>query len=217
MSAPFDLRQLEKKAFRTTYEDGLLDMDMGGIIASMSALAFLLEDDADRWVNFGLFFVGMLASTLLYQLGKKFITLPRMGQVVFGPARKRRAATLAGILGVIVALQVLIVLGSVLLWKYPGLAGWLGWSVDQPDTERLVVAVIGALFVGPSMTLMAYFTDFPRGYYIAVMLSLAVFMMIWFRSPVIMLVIAGLIFIPGMVLFIRFLRKYPLPPAEVRQ
>jgi hypothetical protein len=49
------------------------------------------------------------------------------------------------------------------------------------------------------------------------MLSLAVFMMIWFRSPVIMLVIAGLIFIPGMVLFIRFLRKYPLPPAEVRQ
>ena len=39
MSTPFDLRQLEKKAFRTTYEDGLLDMDMGGIIASMSALA----------------------------------------------------------------------------------------------------------------------------------------------------------------------------------
>ncbi|NMB69457.1 MAG: hypothetical protein GYA20_11935 [Chloroflexi bacterium] len=217
MSTPFDLRQLEKKAFRTTYEDGLLDMDMGGIIASMSALAFLLQDDTVRWLNFGLFFVGMLASTLLYQLGKKFVTLPRMGQVVFGPARKRRTAMLAGILGVIVALQVLTVLGSVLLWKVPGLAGQLGLNIDQPDTERLVVAAIGALFVGPSMTLMAYFNDFPRGYYIAVMLSLAVFLMIWFRSPVIMLVIAGLIFIPGVVLFIRFLRKYPLPPAEVRQ
>lgn len=216
MSAPFDLRQLEKKTFRTTYEDGLLDMNMGGVVASMTALVFLLEDDADRWLNFGLFFLGALASNLIYQLGKKFITLPRMGQVVFGPARKRRAATLAAILGAIVGVQVLIVLAPILLMNNPSLTGWLGFNIAQLDTERLVVAAIGALFVGPSMALMAYFTDFPRGYFVAVMLSLAVFSMIWFRSPVIMLVAAGLIFIPGAVLFIRFLRKYPLPPAEVR-
>ena len=43
----------------------------------------------------------------------------------------------------------------------------------------LTVAIIGSLFVGPSMILMAYFNDFPRGYYIAIITALAVFLIIW--------------------------------------
>ncbi|GAP13065.1 hypothetical protein LARV_00807 [Longilinea arvoryzae] len=211
MSTPLDLRKLEKKTFRTIYEDGLLDIDIAGVVASMALMAFLPEEDAGRWLRYGLFFGGMIASTLIYQLGKKFITGPRLGQVVFGPARKRRGATLAAILGVIIVIQALVVLGSVVFWNNPGLAQRLGLAVSQPQQGKLLVAVIGALFVGPSMTLMAYFNDFPRGYYIAVLLSLGVFLLIWFRSPLMMLAAAVLIFIPGVVLFIRFLRKYPLP------
>ena len=217
MAGLFDLRQIEKKAFRTTFEDGLLDINIGGIVASMSMLAFMPEEDATRWLRYGLFLVGLVGSTLIYQLGKKFITAPRIGQVVFGAMRKRRKATLAGILGGIIAIQVVIVLGSVLLWNNPGLAGKLGLNFTQPDTERLLVSAIGALFVGPSMALMAYFSDFSRGFYIAILLALAVFLMIWFRSPVMMLSAAGLIFIPGLVLFIRFLRKHPLPPIGLQQ
>jgi len=77
------------------------------------------------------------------------------------------------------------------------------------------VAVIGALFVGPSLTLMAYFNDWSRGYYIAVLMSAAVFLLIWFDNYWLLMAAAVLIIIPGVVLFIRFLRKYPLPPAEV--
>lgn len=216
MSIPLDLRQIEKKVFRTTYEDGLWDVYVGGIVASMAMLAYLPEEDPSRFLRYGLFLLGIAASFLVFRLGKKLITEPRLGKVVFGSLRKRRKATLAAILGSIVGLQALIVLGTILLWNNPQWAESLGLAGSQPAFERLLIAVVGALFVGPSMTLVAYFNDFPRGYYIAVLMSLAVFMFIWFRSPLPLLVTAALIFIPGVVLFIRFLLKYPLPPAEAQ-
>jgi hypothetical protein len=78
----------------------------------------------------------------------------------------------------------------------------------------IAVALIGSMLVGVSMILMAYFNDFPRGYYIAVMASLAVFLMIWLNQPIFPIVLGGLIILPGIVLFIRFLSKYPLPKQE---
>ena len=49
-----------------------------------------------------------LAYTLAYGFfwaGKKFITVPRMGQVRFGPARKRRWVILVAILGGVILIQ----------------------------------------------------------------------------------------------------------------
>ena len=62
---------------------------------------------------------------------------------------------------------------------------------------------------------VAYFNEFMRGYYIAAILSLAVFSLIWFGEPVYLIVAGLMIIIPGVVLLIRFLRDHPLPPAEV--
>jgi hypothetical protein len=92
--------------------------------------------------------------------------------VKFGPRRKRRARTLALALGGIVLAQVAIVIGTVLLGQNPQWATALGLDQAGADLERLVVAVIAAMFVGPSVTLMAYFTDFTRGYYIRLLMSL---------------------------------------------
>ena len=115
----------------------------------------------------------------------------------------------------IVLLQLVILLGTIFLWQNPERAAVLGFSQTDPDLERLLVATIGALFVGPSMVLLAYFNEFMRGYYIAVILSVAVFSLIWFGEPVYLIIAGLLILIPGVVLFIRFLRNHPLPPAEV--
>lgn len=82
--------------------------------------------------------------------------------------------------------------------------------------ERLAVATVGSLFVGPSFILVAYFNDFLRGYYIAILMALAVFMMILFNQPIYPLVLGGLIVVPGLVLFVNFLRQHPLPPREAR-
>jgi len=80
----------------------------------------------------------------------------------------------------------------------------------------LLVASIGAMFVGPSVALIAYFKDFSRGYYIALLMAVAVFLMIFLNQPVYLLVCGALIILPGIVLFIRFLLTHPLPPAEAR-
>ena len=217
MFSTLDLKSIEQKAFRATYQDGLLDINMGGLVISMAMLAYITASDNEAFpvLRFGFFLLGMIISSLVFWGGKKYLTAPRMGQVRFGPRRQRRNRTLALVLGGIVLLQVLILAGTILAWKNPGWAASLGFSVRDRDLERLVVAIVGSLFVGPSMALIAYFTDFMRGYYIAFIISLAVFSYIWFEQPSYMIIGGLLIIIPGVVLLVRFLRQYPLPPQEM--
>jgi len=80
----------------------------------------------------------------------------------------------------------------------------------------LAVATLGSLFVGPSFILIAYFLDFPRGYFIAVMMALAVFLMIYLNQPIYPIIIGILIVVPGVVLFLRFLQRYPLHKEETK-
>ena len=175
-----DLKELEKKAFRTTHQDGLLDICIGGVILSMSAMEYSNDSEAFPILRFGLLVVGVIVSQLVFWGGKKYFTTPRLGQVKFGPIRKRRAATTAIVMSGIVLLQVLLLVGQIFLWNNPQWAISLGFSSVDRDRERLLVAIIGALFVGPSTFLLFYFSDFVRGYYIAFLLALAVFSMIWF-------------------------------------
>jgi len=78
----------------------------------------------------------------------------------------------------------------------------------------LAVAGVAALIVGISMVIIAYFQDFPRGYYIAILFSLAVFLMVFFNQPLFAILIGILILLPGLVLFVRFLKEYPLVREE---
>ncbi len=216
MSETLDLKAIERKAFRATHQDGLWDIYIGGVVLCMTILTYSTDSEEFPLLSFGLYLLGLGASWLIFWAGKKFITAPRLGQVKFGPQRQRRKRTLVTILVGIVLLQTILVALTILLWANPEWAARLGITGSDPDIERLLVASIGALFVGPSMVILAYFKDFTRGYYIAFILSLAVFSLIWFGQPVYLIVAALIIMIPGVVLFVRFLRQHPLPPAEVR-
>ena len=216
MSTSPNLKEIERKAFRSTHQDGLWDIYIGGIILSMIVLINPGEGDTFTPQRLVIYILSMCVFGLIFWGGKKYLTTPRMGQVKFGPQRQRRNVTMAIILGCIVLLQVVFVAGTALLRNNPDWARQLGLGQTDIDYEHLLVAAIGALFVGPSMFLIAYFTDFLRGYYIALIMTLAVFCLIWFGEPVYLIAAALLILIPGVVLFARFLRQYPLPPAEVR-
>jgi hypothetical protein len=65
------------------------------------------------------------------------------------------------------------------------------------------------LIVGVSFSVIAFFNDFPRGYYIALMASLAVFLMIYINQPLYPILLGALIILPGLVRLVRFLQKYP--------
>lgn len=214
MVTQLDLKEMERRAFRSTFQDGLLDIDIGGVLVGMSLLSGIPESDAFPLARFLLAFGVIGLSWLIFWAGKKFVTLPRLGQVKFGAERHKRKRTLAAVLVVIVAFQTLVVLSSVALWNNPELAAGVPFLSGGQTATTLLVASIGALFVGPSMALIAYFNDFLRGYYIALVMAAAVFLMIWFDSPRYLLAGAALIIIPGVVLFIRFLHRYPRPPAE---
>ncbi len=216
-TSTISLKELERKAFRSAYQDGLMDIYLGGTIASFTVFAETLQstDGLTTWQRFLIFLAGCVISNLIFWVGKIFITVPRIGQVKFRPARQRRIRTLIIVLSVIVGVQVAIVAFQVALWQIPALRSWLGFPEIPQSMGTLIVAVVGALFVGPGMTVMAYFIDFPRGYYIAAVWSLGVFCLVWFDSALFYLAAGLLIILPGIFLFIRFVIQHPLPPREL--
>jgi len=214
MSQDLDLKALERKAFISTYQDGLWDITWGLIVIGMAIFMFHPEEGYSA-LNFIWLMVTWLVANLLFWLGKRFITVPRMGQVRFGKIRKQKARTLAIILTVFVLVQGGIVLLTALGWRNPELGAKINSTLSGGNMERLAVAAVGSLFVGPSFILIAYFADFLRGYYIAILMALAVFLMILFNQPVYPLILGGLIVAPGLVLFVNFLRQHPLPSQKV--
>lgn len=215
MSTNLNLKEMERKAFRSTYQDGLWDLYIGLIVICMAVFMFR-PSEGYSVLNIVLAVSGFALAYLVFWAGKKFITLPRLGQVTFGPKRRQRRLTLAVILGAVVLVQAGFISLSVFGWLNPDVAEKINSFLKSRDLMDLMVAAIGSLFVGPSMILIAYFKDFPRGYYIAVMMSLAVFLMILLNQPLYPVIIGGMIALPGLVLFVRFLRKYPLRRVEVR-
>ncbi len=214
MDSQLNLKELERKAFRSTHQDGLWDMYMGLIVIGMALFMFRSPDGYGPR-NIVIFLGAYALAGLIFWAGKKFVTIPRMGQVTFGPLRKQKARTLAIVLGVVILIQVGIVVLTGVGRSNAGFGAQLSALLGGSSMDQMLVATLGSLFVGPSMILIAYFNDFLRGYYIAIMMALAVFLMILFNHPVYPIVIGALILIPGMVLFVRFLRKYPLHKEKV--
>jgi len=65
------------------------------------------------------------------------------------------------------------------------------------------------------MAVIAYFNDFPRGYYIANNDEPGLFSDLSVDNPVYLGLAAILIILPGLALFMRFfVCDHPLPPAE---
>lgn len=213
MSTYLNLKEIEQKAFRSTYQDGLLDIFISSVVGSMALLMYIIVSDDYPWLYLVLAFVGMAIGNLVFWGGKRFITMPRMGQVKFGGMRRQRHRNLALILVVVVLFQVGIVLLTSGVWAIPAWSDKFQELFPDRNATDLLVAAVGALFVGPSFMAIAYFSDFLRGYYIALVVAVGVFLMIWMGQPLFQIGAAILILIPGLVLLVRFLRQYPLHPA----
>jgi dipeptide/tripeptide permease len=119
MSTQLNLKEIERNAFRSTYQDGLLDIRISSVVGSMALLMFIVVRDDFPWLYLVLAFLGICAGQLVFWAGKKFVTLPRMGQVKFGEIRSKRNKTLALILAVVVLVQVAIVLLTAGVWAIP--------------------------------------------------------------------------------------------------
>lgn len=210
MSQNLDLKAIERKAFRSVHQDGLWDIYLGGLLLVLSLTFAIPESGKGELTYIGLALLGVLIMFSIFQLGKKYITVPRMGQVKFSPERQKRKITLTWIMGGFVLVTLTIFLYSVYVWNVAD-------SVKPnfaPSLERAIVATIAALIAGCSTIVISYFKEFTRGYYIGVLMGLGFFFTLWLDSITPIIAAGALILLPGLVLFIIFLHQHPLPPRE---
>lgn len=196
MSQNINLKELELKAWTSYFQDGLWDIFMGLLMLTMG----IRELTDNVWSTFG---VG--AAVLVSLVGKKFITVPRIGRVKFGPARKAKQRKLMAVVGIAVLATLILLLTTLL-----GL-----------DTPQAVVAPILVICIALVFGLMAYYMDFRRLY--AYGLLFAISMALWETleepiGPIAFSVSGGIALLIGLVVLIRFIHKYPKtaegPPSE---
>ncbi len=208
MSDEIDLRGIEKRAWRSTYQDGIWDIYFGMIFLGMAL--FTIGDLFGLPSELG----GMIILICWYSiavlfliLGKKFITIPRMGFVKFGIKRKKIKKRLLGFLifNLILAFLFLFVnmSGIFIFFNIEGIVRPLG---------------VGLLLITVPLSILAYFLEYHRLYFYAIFFGLGFFfselLYPLLGSPLDLILSIGsigiaVIFI-GLIYFIQFLRKYPL-------
>ena len=84
-----DLKQMEKKAWQTYFGDGIWDIYLGLIFVGMGLLAVFERSGAPEILKYGQFGLLLGLGIIILTIGKKKITIPRLGYVEFCPKRKR--------------------------------------------------------------------------------------------------------------------------------
>jgi hypothetical protein len=211
MSQYPNLKELERKAFRSTFQDGLWDLYLGGLLLFIYLINRLPDEAGQPLLRISIIFLGMMGIYALFWLGKRLITTPRLGRVKFGPERRRKKLTLGLILGIFVLVNLALLALTIILNRDPALREALRTQLPGLQVTRLAMAAFIGLFVGSAIALIAYFNDFPRGYYIACVFAGGFFLTEWLDHPVFFALAAALIILPGVVLLVRFIQEHPLP------
>lgn len=209
------LKEAERKAYRlSTSQDGLYDIFIGAYIVLMSAAPWLDENGLRSPWNVALTITLGMLILLSVVLLKKFIVAPRIGLVRYGVDRKKRMKKLAAGMAVTFLLT-LVLFGmtvSAIYFREPIFNGSLEWSFPLDIVHTAAGVFIFALFC-----VIGYMNDYPRMYFYGFLFGLGYvvstalqditgnpFYWPWALAGLVAVVI-------GIVLFIRFLREYPLP------
>jgi hypothetical protein len=210
MSQNLDLKAIERKAFRSVHQDGLTDIYIGALLLALSLFFAIPESGEGEGIYMGLALLGVALAFAFFQWGKKYITAPRLGQVKFGPARQRRKAMLVWVMGFYVLVTLGVLLYSLYVWN----AGISTGLTLGSSLERMLVGFVAALIAGTSLIVKSYFMEFLRGYYIALLMGCGFFFTLLLDSTIPMIIAGALILLPGLAIFVNFLRQHPLPPRE---
>ena len=182
-----DLKGIERKAWTSFWDDGLVDIVAGTFLITPGIR--ILTDNV--WFTAG-FFIGLP----ILLVGKR-ITASRMGRVRFGPERKRRLITGKKVFGI-------VLLAILAIWMVT-----LGGVVDTSVAIRAVVLGGGLLMI---WGLIAYFMDLRRLYlYAAFLATCWVLLELDYEpaGPIALVGSGSIALFIGLSMFIRFLRKYP--------
>jgi hypothetical protein len=192
MSQNLDLKEIERRVHQSVFQDGLMEIMMGGFLLPSLLVIFL-------------------GNPLLERAKKRYV-YPRIGYVKLRPEKE------ADPKGIVVAaiVFVVILLGSGLFTLAIGKdRGWAFWfKYFLPGSTGFMLA-IGPFWLGETYGVR-------RGYVFA-----ALFLLSGIVIPVLgiasgyeavgfeCLLVGVISLISGVIMFTRFLRKYPLPTEAV--
>ncbi len=208
MAHRINLKDLERKAWRSVFQDGLWDIYLGLLLLAM-AIGTLLSDTSLSKVQQYLIYLGLIVlGMVVLWAGKRFVTVPRMGRVKCGPSgksRRRKARVLLSI-SVLVGLMLIVFVWTVAKG---------GFTDGLP--LKLFIPAVWAVNMLLVFGLGAYFLDYDRLYLIAVMYALPVpvdFALDEFAGIKLgffaFAVPAVVILTMGLIVFVRFLRDHPV-------
>ena len=208
MSQQISLKEAERKAFKSTNQDGLLDILWGLYLLFGNSSAIILNNlGVERPINYIPMFIVLAVGLIGFWAAKKYITTPRMGIVKFGPTRVRKIKRMRLVSVIAVLLTFALLLLTIAGIFNPAGWQWPGWIVD----------VAFGLFTFLICGFFAYTRDYPRLYLYGTLMGLSIPASVWLEAyagitfPIAWVISGGIILFVGVITFIRFLRRYPLP------
>lgn len=209
MTEDIDLKSLEKKAYRSIFDDGLWDLFIGLIILSIGSGTAVgaLFNLSEVWIMIIPALVLNIIAFLIFYFGKKFITIPRIGYVKFGPKRKSKQLKLK------IFLSIFFIVNLIL-----AILPFTSLIRNIPLESFYITLILGICFITFPLCITAYFLDFTRLYYYAFLAGMGLFLTDLINpivgSPLDSILTfgsigAGIVVI-GLYYFIWFLRKYPI-------
>jgi hypothetical protein len=175
------------------HDDGFLDLFLGWMLLA----GFLRDATGVAHLT-----VLQLAGVPFFWLGKRFITVPRMGVVKFGPRRQARRKWIFLILSlsvlIMAAVYALAVTGAV-----PQLGGRL--NLINAGVTVMILGVFAAL---------AWQFGLARLYLIGIVFAATNVARVFTDSPLIFLAAGMVITVVGLTMLVRFLQRYPVPHEQ---
>ncbi len=212
MNKEIDLKELERKAFRSTHQDGLWDIFLGIIIIAFGVNATLSNLGFEENLGLLIFIALEVIAIVLLIAGKKYITVPRIGVIKPGPTRKNKLKKARIVL-------LISFLFGMILFIIPLAIQSSGGEVARP---WYLIAVIFALNILLVLGLLAYYMDYDRLYVIALLFALTLplreVLNLYYDSSYISIFAFGIpgaiVLAMGIFCMYEFLHKYPLPKKE---
>ena len=198
MAERVNLKEIERKVYTSYHQDGLIDVSIAFIVLAFG-LMMVLDMGWMGWVF-------AVVSISLYAAAKKTLTVPRIGFVRFATYRVKAMQTLA--IGV---LSLLMLLGVVAFMQTEegGTPPWLLFAIEN---YMLVIGVsVAASFCAVGYTFRI------RRVYAYALLTLTMFVtghFLYYPLHYYLILLGTLILLFGLVMLIRFIRRYPLSTTE---
>jgi len=208
MTTTADLKDFERRAWRSVFADGLWDIALGCVFLG-TGLTMSLSLSRGWGYLFYAAIVALGIAALL--IGKRRITIPRLGWVRFGPKgqKRRRNVIIVLAVGLILtaALIPLTVLARSNLPRVHGPAGTL-------PVLRILSSLAVSALVWAVLSVMAAFWEFPRLYAHALIIAGSFFAVEMLSRGWPLIAGSAIVLAIGVGSLIRFLKAYPKPAPE---